>query len=131
MYRSRRHDGVAEPEGHRADGQAEGVGGDLGHGGVGAWAHVTGRRFDQCAAVGVQPYPGLGRGAEGVVDGGRHAGADQPVAVVGLTGFGVAAAPAELASAGVQAFAQPHGRRIATTDRALNLDAHRAKGPFW
>ena len=47
--------GVAEPEVHRAHGQPEGVGGDLGLGGVGARPHVAGGGLDHRGAVGVQP----------------------------------------------------------------------------
>ena len=39
----------------RAHGQAEGVGGDLGHGRVRAGAHVAGGGLHQGGAVGVEP----------------------------------------------------------------------------
>ena len=117
VRRGRRIEGVAQPEGDRAHGQPEGVRGDLGLGGVRARAHVAGGGLDERGAVGVQPGPGLGGHARGVVDAGGHAPADQPVPVTRRAGPGVAPVPAELAGADGVALAQPAGgeRQVRST----------------
>jgi hypothetical protein len=75
---------VARFEPHRAQREAEAVGGDLRHGRQDSGPELLGTGLDDGAAVGVEPCPCvLGRHEQRHrVRGGGHAGADQPVAVM-------------------------------------------------
>ena len=81
---------VAEGEANLIDRESEGVGGDLGHRGVGAGSDVAGGSEDVGGPVGVESCERRGFRAHGVVERGCGAHADQLIAVAGDPGCGVA-----------------------------------------
>ena len=88
----RREAGVADLDHHLLQRHAHGLGGDLGHDGVGAGADV-GHALRAAATVpsALDPHGGLGRQQEVAADGRGHAHADQPAAVAHLAGLRIAA----------------------------------------
>ena len=125
MRRRYRKPAVAERESHTVQRQSERIRGHLRHRRVRARTHVTRAALNVGGAVGVDPCQRRALAAGRVIDGRRHADADQLVTIERGARCGVSSRPAEGGGALPEAVGQPTGRkRQIRRDVVIGFVAH-------